>query len=603
MDTVPSEYRNAVYHFRGPSTYNSPYTLTDQALKNYGVSRELFGSTTVIITQEVQFNVKDYQYVITKDANGNPTEVGMYFLPVSDNSSVPDSNGNMVSCGQVVDDFIRQKSGLGPNDDIYALISYMHPEISQGTIAQLSKTEKSQLGFTHMGAYLGNGVTSNSPVAYHDHRFGCAWGGVIGTNYGYPCNVHIVSLKGVNQNVLNRNCQLVDLLVGHGLEFPGDYQNSIFRPEFINAALMYYRDWLMQEDYLMNNTTWYFYCAANKLTILNIAFNLPHNRKSFQEVYGETEGSNLWDQFLLRYTNATGFDFYYYPGLETDFVPLWKQEGLEPSDIIPFTIEQYREYDKHRRQGTSYDGPMPVMPPKAVICSAQSTADIVYEFIQIYADPYDAGPLSTVAVLWGFMPVVLARTGISEREYLKYTLSIFQLLIYSDARVNAAIAPAESWLKSQWFWDTYQMLITIFGGTATTIASVSDQQHAATVEALIAQDLQIDSVVARTAGNQPPNPPMLAVFSLLNVILQWDTIMKGGVISAADAYVEFMKAAQAPFYKADKLVVKKPKKIQYNILPAAFNLISNDLYSKNDLVNIETICTAVDVSEIQLKES
>lgn len=603
MNTVPSEYRNAVYHFRGASTYNSPYALTDQALKNYGVSRELFGSTTVQVSGSVQFNVKDYQYVIAKDENGNPTEVGMYFIPVSDNSSVTDNNGNIVSCGQLIDDLIRTKSGLGPNDDIYALISYMHPEINQGTIAQLSATEKSVLGFTHMGAYLGNGVTSNSPVAYHNHRFGCAWGGVINTNYGYPCNVHIVSLNGVDQNVLNRNCQLVDLLVSHGLEFPGNYQDSIFRPEFINAALMYYRDWLMQEDYLMTDTSWYFYCAANKLTVLNIALNLPHNEKAFQEVYGATEGSALWTQFLNRYTNATGFDFYYYPGMETDFVPLWKQEGLQPSDIIPFTIEQYNEYDKYRRKGTIYNGPMPVMPPKAVVCAAQETADIINEFIQIYADPYDAGPLSTVAVLWGFMTPVTQRMGISETEYLYYTLKLFQLLVYSNARANAAIVPAKNWSESQWFWTTYQMLITIFGGTATATNNVSAQQNTSTVDALVAQDLQINSVVAQTTSDQQPNAPMLAVFSLLNVITQWDAIMQGGVISAADAYVEFMQAAQAPFNEAKGVVVTKRNKIQYNILPAAFNVISNGLYGKNDLVNIETICTAVDVSEIQLKSN
>jgi hypothetical protein len=249
---------------------------------------------------------------------------------------------------------------------------------------------------------------------------------------------------------------------------------------------------------------------------------------------------------------------------------------------------------------------MPVIPPAAVICSAQSTADIINEFIQIYADPFDAGPLSTVAVVWGFMPPVLKRTGISEEEYLKYTLIIFQLLLYSDARVNAAITPAESWSNSQWFWTTYQILVTIFGGTATTnsnsVSSEQIQQNTATVDTLVEQDLHIDSVVARTTGNQKPNAPMLAVFSLLNVILKWDEIMKGGVISAADAYVEFMKAAQAPFKEAENLVVTRRNKIQYNILPAAFNVISNGLYSKNDLVNIETICTAVDVSEIQLKK-
>jgi len=599
MSVIPPDYRNPVYHFRGQSTFGSPYTITDAALKAYGVSRDLFGSTTIVITQNDLFNVKDYQYAVAKDGNGNVTAVGMYFLPVSDNSFVIDTNGNPVAGSQMVDDYIRSKSGLGPNDDIYALISYMHPELNYGTITALSQTDKNTLGFTHMGAYLGKGITSNSPVAYHDHRFGCAWGGVINTDYGYPCNIHIVGLKGVNQNVFNRNCQLVDLLVGHGLEFPGNYQASMFRPVFVNAALMYYRDWLMQEDYLMNDPTWYFYCAANKLTVLNIACNLPHNQKSFQEVYGETEGATLWQQFLNRYTNATGFDFYYYPNMETDFTPLWKQEGLSPADITPFTIDQYNAYDSHRRVGTPYNGPAPALPPKAVVCDAQSTADIIYEFIQIYADPYDAGPLTTIGVLWGWMTPVLQRTGIPELEYLKYTLGISQLLAYEYARISAATTPAPTWQNSQWFWATYNILVTIFGGTGNATGSQQDIQQ---IQSLIDQDMKADELAKLAASSTPPTAEMLAVYTLLNVTEKWSTIMAGGVISQQDAYDEFMQSAKVIFDEAEGIVVSSPDKIQYNILPAAFNLISNGLYSKNDLVNVETICTAVDISEMQLKK-
>ncbi len=597
MAAIPPAYRNPVYHFRGPSTFGSPYCITDAALKNYGVTRDLFGSTNIIIDQNTVFNVKDYQYAVAKDANGNVTAVGMYFLPVSDNSFVIDPNGVPVAGSQMVDDLIRSKSGLGPNDDIFALISYMHPELNSGTIPALSQTDKNTLGFTHLGSYLGKGITSNSPVAYHDHRFGCAWGGVIGNTYGYPCNIHIVGLKGVDQAVLNRNCQLVDMLVGHGLEFPGNYQDSMLRPVFVNAALMYYRDWLMQEDYLINDPTWYFYCAANKLTVLNIACNLPHNQKSFEEVYGDVEGANLWNQFLNRYTNVTGFSFYYYPDLETDFIPLWKQEGLTPADITPFTIQQYNAYDQHRRVGTPYNGPAPVLPPKAVVCDAQSTADIIYEFIQIYADPYDAGPLTTIGVLWGWMTPVLQRTGISEFEYLLYALGISQKLAYEYARTGAAATPAPTWEDSQWFWTTYNILLSIFGGTGNLTAS---QQNTQEVRSLVAQDMKAHELAKLTASPQPPTPGMLAVYTLLDVILKWDTIMAGGIISNEDAYDEFMISAKTVFDEAEEIVVRDPDKIQYNILPAAFNLISNGLYSKNDLVTVETICTAVDISELQL---
>ncbi len=601
MSSIPATFRNPVYHFRGPSTFPSPYSITAAALQDYGVSAELFGTTTIIISPTIQFNVKDYQYVLKRDGDGNATEVGMYFLPVSDDASVPDATGNMVAAGQVVDDWIRTKTGLAPTDPIYALISYMHPEISSGTIAQLSATEKAELGFTHMGAYLGNGITSNSPEAYHNHRFGCAWGGVIGTTYGYPCNVHTVSLQGVNQAVLNQNCQLVDLIVGHGIEFPGNYEDSIFRPVYINAALMFYRDWLMQEAYLLNDTSWYFYCAANKLTVLNIACNLPHNQAAFQEVYGAAEGTALWNQFLLRYTNATGFSFTYYPNQATDFIPLWKQQGLTAADITPFTIDQYNSYDAHRRLGTPFSGPMPVMPPAGVVCAAQSTADIVAEFIQIYADPYDAGPLSTVAVLWGFMVPITERTGITAIEYLYYTADIFQLLVYDDARVNAAVTPNPDWAKSVWFLSTFQMLEVIFGGTNPP-APYTAEQAAAAVQALINEQPTSSQFVAKNMADFPTQPGLLASFSMLKVVLNWTAIMQEGPIPPEDAYIEFMKAVQADFLSAENLVVTNPSGIQYNILPAAFNLVSNGLYGKNDLVTIETICTAVDIKELQLNK-
>lgn len=84
------KYRNPVYHFRGTASFPSPYTLTPEALSLYGVSAELFGSTTVIISPTLQYNVKDYHYVLSKDENGNVKEVGMHFIPVSDDASVPD---------------------------------------------------------------------------------------------------------------------------------------------------------------------------------------------------------------------------------------------------------------------------------------------------------------------------------------------------------------------------------------------------------------------------------------------------------------------------------------------------------------------------------
>ena len=606
---MPSEldkYRNPIYHFRGPSSFPGPYAMKEESLQQYNVTAELFGSTTIIVTDNIQFNVKDYQYAISRDENDNVTEVGMYLIPVSDDTSVPDSTGKMVPAGQVIDDFIRNKAKLKPTDPIYALISYMHPEENSGTLEQLcgDGMVKTQLGFTHMGAYLGNAITSNSPAAYHNHRFGCSWGGVLHTNYGYPCNIHTVSIKGIDQAIFNQNCQLVDLLLGNGIEFPGNYQSSMFRPVFINAALMFYKDWLYQETYLLQDSSWYFYCAANKLTVLNIACNLPHNPASFKEVYGEKEGEALWNQFLLRYTNATGFPFDYYPNQQTNFTPLWKQQGLTPQQILPFTKDQYDAYDDYCKTGAPYSGPIPVLPPTAVICSPQQTADVINEFIQIYADPYDAGSLTTIGVLAAFMNPITQRLGITPMSYLSYTVGLFQKLVYSDAMQFAADPTKLGWDKSPWFQATYATLVKMFSAGQSKQPSPN---NVATIDIALIQDIvkeqmSVDAFVAKNIDSFPSQPALLASFCMLTVVINWNEIQQSPMLSKEEAYIQFMQASEADFLKAEHLVVTSKTGIQDNILPAAFNLISNGLYKSNELVKIETICTAVDVKELQLKE-
>ena len=606
---MPSEldkYRNPIYHFRGASSFPGPYRMREEALKQYNVSAALFGSTTIVVSASIQFNVKDYQYALSRDENGNITEVGMYLIPVSDDSSVPDSDGKMVPAGQVIDNFIRNKCKLKDTDPIYALISYMHPEENSGTLEQLCGTGmvKTQLGFTHMGAYLGNAITSNSPAAYHNHRFGCAWGGVLNTQYGYPCNVHTVSIKGIDQAIFNQNCQLVDLLLGNGIQFPGNYESSLFRPVFINAALMFYRDWLYQETYLLQDTSWYFYCAANKLTVLNIACNLPHNPTSFKEIYGEKEGGALWNQFLLRYTNATGFPFDYYPNQQTDFTPLWKLQGLTPQQITPFTKDQYDAYDACRRTGSTYTGPMPVLPPTAVICSPQQTADVINEFIQIYADPYDAGSLTAIGVLAAFMKPITQRLGITPLAYLSYTVGLLQKLVYADARQNAVDPAKPSWDKSPWFQLTYAELVKLFsaGESNPPNPNVVSSLDISLMQELAKDQLSVEAFVSKNIDIFPSKPALLASFCMLTVVMNWNQIQESPKLTKEEAYISFMQSSEGDFLKAEHLVVTSASGIQDNILPAAFNLISNGLYQANEWVSIETICTAVDSKELELKE-
>jgi hypothetical protein len=95
----------------------------------------------------------------------------------------------------------------------------------------------------------------------------------------------------------------------------------------------------------------------------------------------------------------------------------------------------------------------------------------------------------------------------------------------------------------------------------------------------------------------------MTVYTLMDVILNWDKIMARGIVDAATAYDEFMESAHDLFEGAEGIVVTNPDMIQYNIMPSALNVVSNGLYGKNSLVSIETICTAVDMSELQLKKT
>ena len=73
---------------------------------------------------------------------------------------------------EVVDDFLRKEMGLGPNDPVFALIDYIHPEMHAGTIKDLAGSMlKTEGGNTHMGAYVGKGRTTNSPETYHNNQW------------------------------------------------------------------------------------------------------------------------------------------------------------------------------------------------------------------------------------------------------------------------------------------------------------------------------------------------------------------------------------------------------------------------------------------------
>ena len=90
----------------------------------------------------------------------------MTFLPVNDHGEVMGPDGETRYGSQLIDELLREKMALKPDDPIYAPIYYIHPEQNKGnliTFANPEVTDKVEMGITHWGSYLGNGRTSNAP--------------------------------------------------------------------------------------------------------------------------------------------------------------------------------------------------------------------------------------------------------------------------------------------------------------------------------------------------------------------------------------------------------------------------------------------------------
>lgn len=579
-------YRNPIVHDTGKSNYPGPYELTDIALKKYNIEREKFGSTEILLPNGNHYTVKDYQYELPDGS------IGMHFIPISDTGSVLNSKKEYVPGASLIDEFLREKMQLAKNDPIYAFINYFHPEQNKGDIKYLASKDKVEMGFTHLGGYYGQGYTTNAPMLYHSHRFGVD-GSVDNTNYGYPANVQIISLQNVSQATLNKNFRYVDTCLNSGVMFPNKsplgYMDSIFRVVDINTALMFYRDWIRFEGYLRTDDTWYTYCAAHKTVVTTVALNLPHNLKSFQEVYGNDEGKKLFEQFKLFYNNIIGPDPGFLPADETDFEPLWKKEGFTPVQINPFTKDEYFAYDKARRDRslTHFTGKKPLKPDQATGWAPQSSAEVIFVFMQVYADMLDAGSIIASASILAFMDQIDQRMGISKAQYLLHAMPIINHLMIADASVNAAKDP------DHYLQNAFTGLCLAFGGQPTDadgfqveIKKVEAAKGIQDFEKLIESD---------------PIPKVLAAWALLGVITEWNSIVKAGSISPTDAYIQMMESIQGYLEDARDMLVTQPDKIEFNTPPTTTHLLSNGMHKTNPFVTVKEVCTVVDFSEVQLK--
>lgn len=561
--TEASLSRTNPLRFQGEPTFEGIHRMTEEALENsYNVAtHNEFGSTNVELANGQTLNVKDMMYDL---GHGN---VGMHIIPVNDHENVLNNSGESVAGYQLMDNFLRQQMNLNSDDSIYVLIAYIHPELNAGDLNSLAKSMlKTEMGNTHLGAYLGKGVTSNSPEDYHSRQWSVA---------GYPANVQILSLKGVPQATLNKNAQMVDAVLNHGVVFPGDYKNDKFRTIDLNTSLFFYKEWLLtspeNNDVLRMDESWGTYCAEHKTIVANVMLNVPHNADSFTEIFAD-EGAALWAAFKKDFKRHNGRSFT--SSDETYFEPLWKKEGLSATEL-PTTancirawknIQEYNNYDAARHAGTlqRYTGFKPLSPGSGMAWAPETTADLVKNFVDAYTSLRNVGGAICAATVVGFMPQVSERMGITPEDYFEISMPIMSKIMLADAKMNAAN-------EANWYQTKVATLYVAVGGNQEDLVTGN-------------MDLKIKGLV---------DAIMLPVKAALTQIVTETPL----TIDLAERWLE--EALEEDLIAARKRGVSHPDKTQFYSPPAVTHRIAIGMHKASQYINIKTVATAVHSTEVK----
>src|SRR5690606_29508897 len=138
--------------------------------------------------------------------------------------------------------------------------------------------------------------------------------------------------------------------------------------------------------------------------ITDLALNVPHNQEWYRKIWprqvtrqeseenqGRVLGDVLFEVAQKRYKELTGEDL---PTVaKDDFTPLWVLEGIE------------------RPTSVSKLG-------RGLAWPAETTSDLVANFIEQYAAWPDVNPVVSSVVTLGFMDTVKERMGISAEEFM-----------------------------------------------------------------------------------------------------------------------------------------------------------------------------------------
>jgi hypothetical protein len=428
------EYEDGVaQHVRSPMS--SQLKFIDEALyapshealrgKFGGVPADRFGTLTIHVPNRGEYQVAEFHYPL------NDRRIGMRLVPVSDEDRISMPDGSSARGCDLLDAYLRREMDLSEEDPIFALLSYIHPEEHLCHVAELSQTAKIQLGHRHVGAYLGGGRTTQ-PLRRIER-----WRGESRVNMAlnadrHPATVHLLSLEGVPQSVLNRNAHIVDVIVTDAARIPENAEDLIdCRITDLATTLQYYRDLLRGAAYL-EDLPWYTNCSATQTVVVNLLLNVPHNRAAFAQIFGE-DGADLWSIFMRRYEALTGAPFSEHD--ETAFTPLWELEGFSAETIQPLSLDQYYTYHAAREEGrlSTFTGRRPLEHNAGLAWPLETLVDLLGNFIATYAPFARVGGILVAAQVLLLRIPLASRIGLDVRTYLDAVAPVVAKILATEA--------------------------------------------------------------------------------------------------------------------------------------------------------------------------
>ena len=96
-------------------------------------------------------------------------------------------------------------------------------------------------------------------------------------------------------------------------------------------------------------------------------------------------------------------------------------------------------------------------------------------------------------------------------------------------------------------------------------------------------------------------PEYLAWWSLWQVRSNWSTLLAAPNMLPLAAYAWLKNDVKGKFEAARAIVAPETNGIQYNTPPAIGHMIGIDMFNKNPLITLKTICTVMDHTELEPK--